>query len=62
MHALLDVAEAMITEHMDSKQLDKYRVEMYRPGLDEDVVPAGFDQQSQMAAFQSFAKMAADED
>lgn len=51
MHAILDVAEFILTEHMDQKQLDRYNSDMYRPDLDSDVVPAGFDDASQRASF-----------
>lgn len=55
MHAILDVAEAMIVEHMDDKQRDRYYTETYRPDLDSNEVPAGFDRASQMAAFAAAA-------
>ena len=55
MHAILDVAEFILTEHMDQNQLDRYNSDMYRPALTDNFVPAGFDQASQMAAFTAFA-------
>jgi hypothetical protein len=55
LHAILDVAEAMIVEHMDQKQRDRYYTESYRPELDSNVVPAGFDRASQLEAFKAFA-------
>lgn len=60
MHSILDVAEFMIVEHMDTKQRDRYYSEAYRPDLNSDVVPAGFDDASQRASFA--AMMAAADD
>ncbi|MFD3426147.1 hypothetical protein ACFWU7_09145 [Nocardia fluminea] len=36
---------------MDTKQRDRYYSEAYRPDLNSDVVPAGFDAASQRASF-----------
>lgn len=69
MSAILDVAEVIATEHMDSEQLADWNRALYppdpvaRPGtLAEDgtvlVPPPGFDAEDEMAGFEAFAKMA----
>lgn len=71
MHALLDVAEVLITEHMTAEQLSQYYRDTYPPargdwarpgavGDDGEVLtpPPGFDAEDEMAAFDAFSKMA----
>nr|WP_280420631.1 hypothetical protein [Nocardia carnea] len=64
-HAILDVAEVLITENMDSKQLDEYNRQMYHSArvVSRDPAeapdPEGFDVATEQASFSNFAKMAA---
>lgn len=67
MHAILDVAEVVLTENMDSKQLDAHNRKYYHAPLvravgsgkpEDRPDPAGFeveDQQDSFSAFQKFA-------
>lgn len=56
MHAILDVAEYMLTEHMDNKALDRFQFKLYRPSLDDPTPPKQFTAERQE---QSFAAMEA---
>lgn len=64
MHAVLDVAEYLWTEHMDSEQLDQFNRDMYRQDTIDQVsgevivAPAGFDAEDELAGFDAFEKMA----
>nr|WP_280499006.1 hypothetical protein [Nocardia cyriacigeorgica] len=66
MHAVLDVAEVLMTESMSKDEIESFYRRVYRP--DRPVVsrsapeeapdPAGFDVESQRESFSAFAKMA----
>ncbi|RJO72998.1 hypothetical protein D5S18_22055 [Nocardia panacis] len=63
MHAVLDVAEVLWTEHMGEKELvafnrDMYRIETLTAAGELAVVPAGFERDDEMADFDAFAQMA----
>lgn len=65
MHAVLDVAEAIWTEHMDDKQYaqfcrDLYRQESFTPDGDLVEIPAGFEPDDEMASFDAFAALTGD--
>lgn len=57
MHALLDVAELMLTEHMDSKELDKFQFKLYRPSLTSTARPRGFEPERQAESFAGLEAM-----
>lgn len=50
MHQLLDVAELMIEEGLDAKQLAAFRRSLYRPEPGQTEV-AGFDAREEMSGF-----------
>ncbi len=54
-HALLDIAEVMLTESMDDRDRDKYLIQMYRPapGRIKEVVPQGFSEDEQLDSFEA---------
>lgn len=58
LHALLDVAEVVVTENMEAKDLNTFNLRMYRPQVQEGVVdrtpPAGFSEEEQDSAFAAF--------
>lgn len=67
MHAILDVAEVILTEHMTQQQLDDYYRRTYHPRPatrdatgrpEERPDPAGFEVEEQQDSFAAFAKMA----
>ncbi|BCK58387.1 DUF7240 domain-containing protein [Nocardia wallacei] len=55
MHALLDVTEVLITQHMTQEQLDRYNNSMYRPETTAEgtlvAAPRGFEPDEQLSAF-----------
>lgn len=56
LHALLDVAESLISEGMDKAELDKFHAGLYMPAL--GTVPEGFaddDLDDAFAAFEAAA-------
>ena len=54
MHALLDVSEAIWTEHLDKKERERVMDTLYRPDPTSTRVPAGFSAADEMAAFEAF--------
>lgn len=60
MHAILDVAEMLLTENMDAKTTDRTLTRLYRPRPDDKVVPRGFDQASQVNALAGMEAMIGD--
>lgn len=55
MHAILDVAEVLITQHMTQEQLDRHNNALYRPETTAEgmpvVAPSGFNVEEQLSAF-----------
>ncbi|WP_280332010.1 DUF7240 domain-containing protein [Nocardia wallacei] len=55
MHAILDVAEVLITQHMTQEQLDRHNNALYRPETTAEgmpvVAPRGFEVDEQLSAF-----------
>ncbi|WP_439709213.1 hypothetical protein [Nocardia otitidiscaviarum] len=52
LHQLLDVAEYMLEENLDSKQLARVRRDLYRPEPDATDAP-GFGAREEMAGFRA---------
>lgn len=57
-HALLDITEVMLTEHMDARDRDGYMISMYRPtpGRLKAVAPQGFSDDEQQVSFDAAMK------
>nr|WP_229434754.1 hypothetical protein [Nocardia farcinica]UEX21238.1 hypothetical protein LMJ57_19755 [Nocardia farcinica] len=58
MHAVLDVVEVMLTEHADAKALERLKQILYRPDLEDDTPPPGFEVEEQQQSFKAFAAFA----
>lgn len=60
MHAILDVAEWMLVEHMDGKQREKLYRNLYRPDPTDrrpGQAPKGFEVERQNASFDALQAM-----
>ncbi|MCM6777947.1 hypothetical protein NDR87_31385 [Nocardia sp. CDC159] len=63
MTAILDVAECLLTDSMTEEQLVAFHRQVYGPETVDGApttAPAGFDADSELAAFDAFAQMAGD--
>jgi hypothetical protein len=52
MHAVIDIAEALIVEGLDAKGRDSFWFQLYRP--EPNTTPVGFDEDEQLASFAAF--------
>lgn len=55
MHAILDVAEVLITQHMTQEQFDRHNNALYRPETTSEgtpvAAPRGFEVDEQLSSF-----------
>lgn len=60
MHAILDVAEYVLTENMDNQQFDRFQYRLYRPSLTDKAIPKGFEASRQEQSFAAMEAMLGD--
>lgn len=61
MHAILDVVEVILLDSAHTREdRDRLNTTLYRPSLEDDTPPPGFEVAEQQASFAAFAALAGD--